>query len=128
MGPGGKLLDGAKVCFYDPGIWPITILTALSDSATGHVQQRTAIAWYPHTQHIKNEWQCQQHLGENGRPGACYITPSGKHVGLNIRHLAAWAAAMVRHSIISVVLFITHRNGLFIGCRRGNEIPATQHP
>jgi hypothetical protein len=48
-----------------------------------------------HAQHIKNEWPCQQHLGENGRPGACYITPSGKHVGLNIRRLAVWAAAML---------------------------------
>jgi hypothetical protein len=50
-----------------------------------------------HAQHIKTEWQCQQHLGENGRPGACYIKPgSGAHIGLNMRRLAAWAAAMVR--------------------------------
>jgi hypothetical protein len=48
-----------------------------------------------HAQHIKNEWPCQQHLGENGRPGACYVTPDGNHIGLNIRRLAAWAAAMV---------------------------------
>jgi hypothetical protein len=48
-----------------------------------------------HAQHIKNEWQCQQHLGENDCAGACYVTPSGVHVGLNIRRVAAWAAAMV---------------------------------
>src|ERR1700727_3093595 len=58
-----------------------------------------------HAQHIKNEWQCQQHLGENGRPEACYITPGGVHVGLNIRRLASWAAAMVCHSAFRMLLF-----------------------
>src|SRR5882762_38555 len=57
-----------------------------------------------HAQHIKNEWQCQQHLGENGRPRACYITPNGIHIGLNIRHLASWAAAMVCHFLPSLTL------------------------
>jgi len=75
MGPGGELLDGAKIPRLD---------------MFSNTQQLHGI----HAQHIKNEWPCQQHLGENGRSGACYITPSGKHVGLNIRRLAAWAAAM----------------------------------
>ena len=56
-----------------------------------------------HAQHIKNEWQCQQHLGENGRPGACYITSNGIHIGLNIQCLASWAAAMVRYYLLSLI-------------------------
>ena len=59
-----------------------------------------------HAQHIKNEWQCQQHLGENGHPGACYITLSGVHVGLNIRQLASWAAAIVYHSALDMLLIL----------------------
>src|ERR1700683_5543332 len=56
-----------------------------------------------HAQHIKNKWQCQQHLGENGRPGACYVTPNGIHIGLNIRRLASWAAAMVCYFLLSLM-------------------------
>ena len=59
-----------------------------------------------HVQHIKNEWQCQQHLGENGRPGACYIKPgNGAHIGLNMHRLASWAAAMV-HPVSFILLLI----------------------
>jgi len=62
-----------------------------------------------HAQYIKNEWQYQQHLGENGRPGAYYITPSSKHVGLNIRRLAAWAAAMVHSQSFQLrCITVTH--------------------
>ena len=62
-----------------------------------------------HAQHIKNEWPCQQHLGENGRPGACYITPNGVHIGLNIRRLAAWAAAIFYAGLISQLITIVLR-------------------
>ena len=49
-----------------------------------------------HAQHIKNKWQYQQHLGESGWPGTCYIkVGDGTHIGLNMCCLAAWAAAMV---------------------------------
>jgi hypothetical protein len=67
-----------------------------------------------HAQHIKNEWPCQQHLGENGRSGACYVTPDGNHIGLNIRRLAAWAAAMVRHLAYVpafILMLITYPTG-----------------
>ena len=49
-----------------------------------------------HAQHLKNKWQCQQHPGENGQPGACYIEPvTGRHISLNMRWTAVWTAAMV---------------------------------
>ena len=45
---------------------------------------------------LKQRWPCQQHLGEHGEPGLCYITPAGEHVGLNMRKLKIWASAIVR--------------------------------
>ncbi|KIM71956.1 hypothetical protein PILCRDRAFT_93651 [Piloderma croceum F 1598] len=81
MGPGRELSEGVKVLRFHK----IPQLDMYSN-----MQQLHGI----HSQHIKNEWQCQQHLGENGRPGACYVTPNGIHIGLNIHRLASWAAAM----------------------------------
>ena len=49
-----------------------------------------------HAQHIRNEWQWQQHPRENGWLGACYIVPgTGRHIGLNMQHTSIWAAEMV---------------------------------
>ncbi|KAF8808409.1 hypothetical protein BYT27DRAFT_7241680 [Phlegmacium glaucopus] len=43
---------------------------------------------------LKKKWPCQNHQGEHGEPGHCYIAPSGEHTHLNPHHLKAWAAAM----------------------------------
>jgi hypothetical protein len=79
-----------------------------------------------HAQHIKNEWQCQQHLGENGRPGACYITPNGIHIGLNIRRLASWAAAMVCHFLPSLTLCSLSTIPRLLGKLRNTNRPTSQ--
>jgi len=44
---------------------------------------------------IKEEHTCQQHLGENGSIGHCYVMSVGRHIGLNMRRLSMWAAACV---------------------------------
>ncbi|KAI8996315.1 hypothetical protein BD414DRAFT_408305, partial [Trametes punicea] len=46
---------------------------------------------------LKQRWMCQQHLGEHGEPGYCYITSGGEHVGLNTRRLRVWASAIHAH-------------------------------
>ncbi|TDL16342.1 hypothetical protein BD410DRAFT_832118 [Rickenella mellea] len=43
---------------------------------------------------LKKQWPCNQHLGENGGMGYCYVTPDKEHVVLNNRKLALWAAAI----------------------------------
>ncbi|TFY76970.1 hypothetical protein EWM64_g7043 [Hericium alpestre] len=48
---------------------------------------------------LKQKWVCQQHLGEHGEPGHCYITPNGDHIGLNARRLKFWAAAIAAHDV-----------------------------
>ena len=45
---------------------------------------------------LKKKWPCQQHYGEHGELGFCYVTPAGEHIHLNSLHLKAWAAAMVK--------------------------------
>jgi hypothetical protein len=45
---------------------------------------------------LKNTHPCEQHRGEHGEVGYCYVWPNGGHLGLNNRRLAIWAAAMVR--------------------------------
>jgi len=44
--------------------------------------------------------------------GACYVTPDGNHIGLNIRHLAAWAAAMVCY-----LAYVLHCNADYLSTR-----------
>ncbi|KIK75932.1 hypothetical protein PAXRUDRAFT_18562 [Paxillus rubicundulus Ve08.2h10] len=41
---------------------------------------------------LKGQWKCQEHTGEHGEPGFCYIKPDGGHFGLNTRRLGAWGA------------------------------------
>jgi hypothetical protein len=53
------------------------------------------------TLRIKEEHTCQQHLGENGSVGHCYVTQGGRHIGLNMRRLSLWAAACVCFILIS---------------------------
>ncbi|TDL24670.1 hypothetical protein BD410DRAFT_801984 [Rickenella mellea] len=43
---------------------------------------------------LKKLWQCQTHLGEHGQPGHCFVSESGKHLGLNNRHFNLWTAAI----------------------------------
>ncbi|KAG2048101.1 hypothetical protein BDR06DRAFT_1024597 [Suillus hirtellus] len=41
----------------------------------------------------KSQWKCQEHKGEHGEPGFCFVKPDGDHLGLNTHHLGAWSAA-----------------------------------
>jgi hypothetical protein len=97
MGPGGELMDGAKVCLHCLALRKVTMLNMTCQISWLEMYSNTQQLHGIHTQHLKNEWQCHQHLGENGCPGACYVIPSDNHIGLNIRCLAAWAATMVCH-------------------------------
>jgi hypothetical protein len=49
------------------------------------------------TLHIKEEHTCQQHLSENRSIGHCYVTPAGRHIGLNMRWLSMWVVACVSY-------------------------------
>ncbi|KAJ2922274.1 hypothetical protein H1R20_g14825, partial [Candolleomyces eurysporus] len=42
---------------------------------------------------LKKKWVCQQHLGEHGKVGHCYLSSDRKHIQLNLYRLQAWAAA-----------------------------------
>nr|GAT48927.1 predicted protein [Mycena chlorophos] len=44
---------------------------------------------------LQRRWPCQTHKSENGDVGACYIDGNGNHIGLNMRKLKAWAAAII---------------------------------
>ena len=44
---------------------------------------------------LKAQWPCDKHHGEHGEAGFCYIDPNGNHLGLNMRKLKVWAAAIV---------------------------------
>lgn len=43
---------------------------------------------------LKHTHPCEQHRGEHGEVGYCYVSPNGNHLGLNNRRLAIWGAAM----------------------------------
>ncbi|QRV78748.1 hypothetical protein RhiJN_12360 [Ceratobasidium sp. AG-Ba] len=43
---------------------------------------------------LKAQHKCEEHCGEHGEPGHCYVWPNGQHLGLNNRRLAMWSAAM----------------------------------
>ncbi|KAG8685087.1 hypothetical protein FRC09_014970 [Ceratobasidium sp. 395] len=43
---------------------------------------------------LKAQHKCEEHRGEHGEPGYCYVWPNGQHLGLNHRRLTMWAAAM----------------------------------
>ncbi|KAI0048884.1 hypothetical protein FA95DRAFT_1557461 [Auriscalpium vulgare] len=43
---------------------------------------------------LKKRWPCQNHPGEHGEDGYCYVTPTSEHIGLNSRKFKSWAAAM----------------------------------
>ncbi|KAG2130852.1 hypothetical protein DEU56DRAFT_814656 [Suillus clintonianus] len=43
---------------------------------------------------LKQKWTCEKHQGEHGEQGYCYVTPAGEHIGLNMRKLKMWAAAI----------------------------------
>lgn len=42
---------------------------------------------------LKSRWKCQEHKGEHGEPGFCFVKPDGDHLGLNTRRLGAWGSA-----------------------------------
>ncbi|KAA1475512.1 hypothetical protein DENSPDRAFT_883621 [Dentipellis sp. KUC8613] len=46
---------------------------------------------------LKAKWPCQQHLGEHGEDGFCYVTANAEHIRLNARKLKFWAAAIAAH-------------------------------
>ncbi|KAF9032739.1 hypothetical protein BJ165DRAFT_1328515, partial [Panaeolus papilionaceus] len=43
---------------------------------------------------LKKKWPCQQHFGEHGQTGYCYVSAASKHIMLNPLRLKTWAAAM----------------------------------
>ncbi|EUC63107.1 hypothetical protein RSOL_479280, partial [Rhizoctonia solani AG-3 Rhs1AP] len=43
---------------------------------------------------LKETHQCEEHRGEHGEPGFCYVAPNGAHIGLNMRRFAIWGAAI----------------------------------
>ncbi|GBE82416.1 hypothetical protein SCP_0408000 [Sparassis crispa] len=43
---------------------------------------------------LKKKWICQDHKGEHGEVGHCYVMPQAEHLELNNRKLKAWAAAI----------------------------------
>ncbi|KAG8718744.1 hypothetical protein FRC09_012180 [Ceratobasidium sp. 395] len=43
---------------------------------------------------LKQTHSCEEHRGEHGEVGYCYVWPNGQHLGLNNRRFAMWAAAM----------------------------------
>ncbi|THU80350.1 hypothetical protein K435DRAFT_580173, partial [Dendrothele bispora CBS 962.96] len=43
---------------------------------------------------LQTLWKCAEHPGEHGQAGWCYRDATGQHLGLNIRKLNIWAAAM----------------------------------
>ncbi|GBE83748.1 predicted protein [Sparassis crispa] len=43
---------------------------------------------------LKDKWSCQQHSGEHGESGYCYVTPNAEHIGMNTRKLKSWASAI----------------------------------
>ncbi|KAG2742900.1 hypothetical protein P692DRAFT_20878935 [Suillus brevipes Sb2] len=42
---------------------------------------------------LKSQWKCQEHKGEHGEPGFCFVKPDGDHLGLNTRRLVSWGSA-----------------------------------
>ncbi|KAI9059855.1 hypothetical protein FKP32DRAFT_1578952 [Trametes sanguinea] len=83
---------------------------------------------------LKQRWTCQQHLGEHGEPGYCYITPGGEHVGLNTRKLRIWASAIhaheaTKHTPPNSVEFDGARDGRLLTAKpRGRTGPASLTP
>ncbi|CAE6438267.1 unnamed protein product [Rhizoctonia solani] len=43
---------------------------------------------------LKATHKCADHPGEHGEPGHCFVTQTGEHLGLNMRRLSVWSAAM----------------------------------
>ncbi|KAJ3505283.1 hypothetical protein NMY22_g17640 [Coprinellus aureogranulatus] len=42
---------------------------------------------------LKRKHRCDQHCGEHGEPGYCYVASDGTHIRLNMHRLRLWAAA-----------------------------------
>lgn len=55
---------------------------------------------------LRKHWVCHEHLGEHGEPGVCYVTPTGKHIGVNNRRSNIWTSAMVSFFLSSFSLRI----------------------
>ncbi|KAF9071914.1 hypothetical protein BDP27DRAFT_1262192 [Rhodocollybia butyracea] len=44
---------------------------------------------------LQKKYPCNEHQGEHGQPGHCFVDTTGKHMGLNHRKFAIWASAIV---------------------------------
>ncbi|GBE84982.1 hypothetical protein SCP_0701660 [Sparassis crispa] len=47
---------------------------------------------------LKQKWARQEHRGEHGNPGHCYVDPTSQHLRLNNLKLKTWARAIAVHS------------------------------
>ncbi|TEB26329.1 hypothetical protein FA13DRAFT_1795757 [Coprinellus micaceus] len=69
---------------------------------------------------LKKKHRCDQHCGEHGEPGYCYVAPDGTHVRLNMHRLRLWAAAWAageatKYQPPNTEVFDSPRNGVGTG-------------
>jgi hypothetical protein len=52
---------------------------------------------------LKKKWPCQQHRGEHGEDGHCYVNANREHIGLNNRKVKIWAWSIVSAQSVFLV-------------------------
>ncbi|KAG1719080.1 hypothetical protein EDB19DRAFT_1975132 [Suillus lakei] len=72
---------------------PFALLNLPDNGGSGDVFKEDVPWLENYSDSARSQWKCQEHKGEHGEPGFCFVKPDGDHLGLNTRCLGAWGSA-----------------------------------